>query len=260
MNGRDHGVRIGGQEPEQLMDALDRRALWAAHAFPLRPYPREGKQRPVLIQRKPGRSLARLRVGVLAEKSWPGPRIVRPPVRAPDALTRRGASIPRRPRSSCCKEAGRQDCPPRPLGSFQNGRGGGAARSVPGNSECKSPRSVHRHWPDIEDHRLGWPARPLVGDTRPNPGLWIGRPGIWAIAAPQQRGRRAVTDEILVERLERGLRSVTKVRNRRAPIRGNPCLKPSLSAKRTVGRFVWTASASAILAKMVGGRQALSRY
>ena len=141
MNGRDHGVRIGGQEPEQLMDALDRRALWAAHAFPRRPYPREGKQRRVLIQRKPGRSLARLRVGVLAEKSWPGPRIVRPaqpwpPVRAPDALTRRGASIPRRPRSSCCKEAGREDCPPRPLGSFPDGRGGGAARSVPGNSEC----------------------------------------------------------------------------------------------------------------------------
>ncbi len=79
----------------------------------------------------------------------------------------------------------------------------------------RSPRSVHRHRPDVEDHRLGWPARPLVGDARPNPGLWIGSPAICAIAPPQQRGRRAVTDKIIVKRLVRGLRSVTKVRNQR---------------------------------------------
>ena len=57
--------------------------------------------------------------------------------------------------------------------------------------------------------------RGMAGDARPKSGLWIGRPGIWAIAAPQQRGRRPVTDQILVERLERGLPSVAKVRNRR---------------------------------------------
>jgi hypothetical protein len=39
-------------------------------------------------------------------------------------------------------------------------------------------------------------------------------PAIWAIAAPQPKGRRAVTDEIFVKRLESGLRSATNGRNR----------------------------------------------
>jgi hypothetical protein len=57
-------------------------------------------------------------------------------------------------------------------------------------------------------------------------GLWIGRPAICATVAPRQRGRRAVTDEILAKRLERGLQSATKRQNRR--LSGESRHKPSL--------------------------------
>ena len=48
MDGRDDGVRFRGrQKPEQLMLALDRRALGAAYAPPAGPQSREGEQRPL---------------------------------------------------------------------------------------------------------------------------------------------------------------------------------------------------------------------
>jgi hypothetical protein len=58
--------------------------------------------------------------------------------------------------------------------------------------------------------------------------LWIGRPVICAIAAPQERHRPAVTDEIPVKRFERGLRSATKG-SKSTAIRGIPA-KPAKSA------------------------------
>ena len=55
------------RKPEQLVIALNRRALRATHAAPGRPQAREGEQRPILAQREPRRRLARLGVRVLAK-------------------------------------------------------------------------------------------------------------------------------------------------------------------------------------------------
>jgi hypothetical protein len=97
------------------------------------------------------------------------------------------------------REDQRQDCPPRPLRNFSDGRGGGATRSVPGNPECG------RRTPSVAtDPMLS--ARLSAGDARPNLGYGAAAAPFLALAAPQG-GRRAVTDEILVKRLERALRS-----------------------------------------------------
>ncbi len=66
-----------------------------------------------------------------------------------------------------------------------------------------SLRCAHRRRPDVEDRRLGWPARLPYGDVRPNLALWIGKRSILAIAALQQRRRRSVTYETIVKRLGR---------------------------------------------------------
>jgi hypothetical protein len=77
----------------------------------------------------------------------------------------------------------------------------------------RSPRSVRRHLPDVEDHRLSAGRCVCWRETRAQiRGCGSEDPPFWAIAAPKQRGRRAVADEILVKRLERGLRSATKGR------------------------------------------------
>src|ERR1700722_7256621 len=59
--------------------ALDRRALRPSHAPPPPPEAREGEQRPVFAERKPGRRLGRLRVNVFA-KRWhrhlPRPKVL----------------------------------------------------------------------------------------------------------------------------------------------------------------------------------------
>ena len=92
----------------------------------------------------------------------------------------------------------RQDRPARPVDHLPDGRGDGAARSVPANPDR------HRGAPPVA---TGPMLRITVSDSRrvygretraQNRWLWIGRPAICAIAAPQQRGRPAVTDEILV--------------------------------------------------------------
>ena len=55
------------RKPKSWTLAVDRRALGAR--TPRRPQAREGKQRPIVVEREPDRRLARLRIGVFAERS-----------------------------------------------------------------------------------------------------------------------------------------------------------------------------------------------
>jgi hypothetical protein len=77
----------------------------------------------------------------------------------------------------------------------------------------RSPPCAHRRQSDVEDQPLSWPVRLLLGDARQNPASQIERPVTLAIAAPQQRERRIVTDAILVKTLQRRLRSAQNERN-----------------------------------------------
>jgi hypothetical protein len=72
-----HGLRVDRshdsiglrrKKSKQLMFTLDRRALWASHTAPGRPQAREGEERPILAQSKPGRCFTRLRIRVIAKR------------------------------------------------------------------------------------------------------------------------------------------------------------------------------------------------
>ena len=65
---RDDRVGLCRQEAEQLVLAVNGRALRPAHAMPGRPEAGEGEERPILIQREPDRRLARLGVGIFAKR------------------------------------------------------------------------------------------------------------------------------------------------------------------------------------------------
>jgi hypothetical protein len=67
MNGADFGIGVGCKKAEQLMLAFDRLGFGAAFAVPARPYASEKRQGPILIEREPGRRLARFGVGVFAK-------------------------------------------------------------------------------------------------------------------------------------------------------------------------------------------------
>ena len=92
MDRPDDAVRLRGQEGEEpvlLGDPIGVLALRAPHAGPGPPDPREGEERPVLVEGEPDRRLARLRVGVLAERrdrheAAMGDPEPGPPVRARD--------------------------------------------------------------------------------------------------------------------------------------------------------------------------------
>src|SRR5271166_6497709 len=91
------------------------------------------------------------------------------------------------------------------LGRGRRGRGGYCSQG--GGVKPIVRNSVRCHRPDVAGHRLGSP-RVLGGETRAQKRwLWTGTPAISATAAPQQRSRPGVTDDILVNRLDRGLRS-----------------------------------------------------
>src|SRR5580700_7987751 len=67
MNCADFGVGFSGQKPEQLVLALHRVGLRPPLPVPNRPETSEDGEWSVLLQREPGRRLARLRIGIFAK-------------------------------------------------------------------------------------------------------------------------------------------------------------------------------------------------
>jgi len=67
MDGADFGVGVGGEESEELMLALDWIRLGATFAVPTGPDAGEKGEWAFLIERKPGRRLERLGVGIFAK-------------------------------------------------------------------------------------------------------------------------------------------------------------------------------------------------
>ena len=67
VNWRDDGLCLCRQEAEQLVLAVDRRALGASHAAPARPQAGEGGERAIDGDREPLRRLARLGVSAYSQ-------------------------------------------------------------------------------------------------------------------------------------------------------------------------------------------------